>query len=127
MLKYCYRSMFEGCTSLTKAPELHASSLVFYCYDRIFYGCTALNEVDVSFTKWTGNTLNNWLYKVASVGTFKKLMALSDESSNIPKSWGIIETDEPLNRSTLTLTAATADSKVKLTKYRYRFFIKFKI
>jgi hypothetical protein len=29
---YCYRSMFEGCTGLTTAPELPATTLASYCY-----------------------------------------------------------------------------------------------
>ena len=39
---YCYTSMFEGCTSLTTAPELPATTLASYCYDSMFKGCTSL-------------------------------------------------------------------------------------
>ena len=38
----CYNSMFEGCTSLTTAPELPATALAEYCYTAMFYGCTSL-------------------------------------------------------------------------------------
>ena len=38
----CYQSMFQGCTSLTTAPELPATSLVNDCYYNMFYGCTSL-------------------------------------------------------------------------------------
>ena len=41
---YCYRSMFEGCIGLTRAPELPATSLSAYCYLSMFYGCTGLTE-----------------------------------------------------------------------------------
>ena len=41
---YCYRSMFEGCIGLTRAPELPATSLSAYCYLSMFYGCTGLIE-----------------------------------------------------------------------------------
>jgi hypothetical protein len=40
--KSCYYAMFYGCTSLTTAPELPATTLATYCYDRMFYGCTSL-------------------------------------------------------------------------------------
>lgn len=40
----CYMQMFEGCTSLTEAPELPATSLANECYERMFYGCTSLKE-----------------------------------------------------------------------------------
>ena len=39
---YCYESMFDGCTSLTKAPELPATTLADFCYNNMFYCCTSL-------------------------------------------------------------------------------------
>ena len=39
---YCYRSMFQGCTSLTMAPELPATTLANECYSWMFSGCTSL-------------------------------------------------------------------------------------
>ena len=42
LIKYCYMSMFEGCTSLTTAPELPATALESGCYGEIFRGCTSL-------------------------------------------------------------------------------------
>ena len=38
---YC-REMFSGCTSLTTAPELPATTLANYCYSFMFQGCTSL-------------------------------------------------------------------------------------
>ena len=38
----CYRSMFYGCTALTKAPDLPATTLKIDCYSYMFYGCTSL-------------------------------------------------------------------------------------
>ena len=38
----CYRDLFSGCTSLTKAPELPATNLVGYCYYSMFRSCTSL-------------------------------------------------------------------------------------
>ena len=39
---YCYSSMFSGCTSLTTAPALPATTLTEGCYGNMFYNCTAL-------------------------------------------------------------------------------------
>ena len=39
---YCYGYMFQGCTSLTTAPELPATTLEYYCYYYMFNGCTSL-------------------------------------------------------------------------------------
>ena len=38
----CYRSMFSGCTSLTKAPALPTTTLANYCYYQMFQSCTSL-------------------------------------------------------------------------------------
>ena len=42
LANYCYNSMFYGCTSLTTAPELPATTLAYYCYSSMFYGCANL-------------------------------------------------------------------------------------
>ena len=38
----CYSSMFQGCTSLTTAPELPATTLTENCYYGMFWNCTSL-------------------------------------------------------------------------------------
>ena len=43
-----YYSMFEGCTSLTRAPELPATNAPSYCYASMFKGCTSLLKVPAS-------------------------------------------------------------------------------
>ena len=40
----CYASMFNGCTSLTKAPELPATTMNRYCYSHMFDGCSSLTK-----------------------------------------------------------------------------------
>ena len=42
LANYCYREMFYGCTSLTTAPALPATTLANYCYQSMFQGCTSL-------------------------------------------------------------------------------------
>ena len=39
---FCYSEMFRRCTSLTAAPELPATTLTGYCYYFMFYNCTSL-------------------------------------------------------------------------------------
>ena len=41
----CYMFMFDGCTSLTTAPELPAKILAESCYEGMFQGCTSLTIV----------------------------------------------------------------------------------
>ena len=38
----CYWGMFQGCTSLTTAPELPATTLEYGCYSGMFRSCTSL-------------------------------------------------------------------------------------
>lgn len=42
--EYCYFCMFNGCTSLTQAPELPATTLADGCYSSMFYDCTSLTQ-----------------------------------------------------------------------------------
>lgn len=41
----CYNGMFNGCTGLTRVPELPATTLAYGCYINMFYGCTNLTTV----------------------------------------------------------------------------------
>lgn len=38
----CYTNMFRECTSLTTAPDLPATTLADYCYSAMFQGCSSL-------------------------------------------------------------------------------------
>ncbi|MCQ2603948.1 MAG: leucine-rich repeat protein [Spirochaetia bacterium] len=40
----CYAFMFFGCSSLTSAPELPAKTLAEYCYGSMFSGCSSLTS-----------------------------------------------------------------------------------
>ena len=61
----CYQNMFFGCTGLTTAPALPATTLANYCYYGMFNGCT---KIKLSTTK-TGSYVNE--YRVPTVGTGK--------------------------------------------------------
>ena len=45
MANYCYSYMFQGCTSLTTAPALPATTLADSCYSNMFSDCTSLTTV----------------------------------------------------------------------------------
>lgn len=44
MAASCYEYMFSGCTSLTSAPALPATTLAEGCYKMMFAGCTSLRS-----------------------------------------------------------------------------------
>ena len=54
----CYYCMFQGCTSLTTAPELPATTLASSCYDNMFSGCTSL----ITTPALPATTLANYCY-----------------------------------------------------------------
>ena len=47
LAQQCYSYMFRGCQSLIKAPELPATTLSGSCYSRMFDGCQSLTEAPV--------------------------------------------------------------------------------
>jgi hypothetical protein len=77
--------MFKNCILLTSAPDLLAETLADSCYACMFAGCIKLSKIEVGFKKWeiqdnslisssSSSLINsatwNWLYGVASTGTF---------------------------------------------------------
>ena len=44
MADYCYAYMFYGCTGLTQAPALPATTVAIYCYAYMFRACTGLTQ-----------------------------------------------------------------------------------
>ena len=86
--------MFSGCTSLTTAPELPATTLAAYCYQSTFSGCTSLTTVSVSFISWDeeNSATSNWLDDVAATGTFTCPAALDTttrDGSHVPEGWTV--------------------------------------
>ena len=98
----CYSSMFYGCTSLTTAPELPATTLGNWCYSRMFQGCTSLNYVKAMFTAQDAATHTQyWLNNVSATGTFvKNPEALWSESDIIPSGWIVEPFDYTLTPET---------------------------
>lgn len=71
---YSYNQMFRNCTSLTEGPDLPATTVPERCYNMMFRGCTNLNKLKAMMLTAPG-TLNNtylWLDGVSATGTFIK-------------------------------------------------------
>ena len=87
---YCYNSMFKGCQSLTKAPELPATVLRDYCYGGMFKGCQSLKEVRISATKEASFSIVQWLNNVSATGDFycdPNATIFPTGESGIPSGW----------------------------------------
>ena len=65
--------MFGGCTGLSTAPELPATTLANDCYSYMFSNCSSLNYIKAMFTTTPSTTYTkNWVSGVAASGTFVK-------------------------------------------------------
>ena len=106
---YCYSGMFSNCTSLTSAPELPATELADNCYSGMFQGCTNLNYIKALFTTdpSTGDYTTDWVFGVASTGTFVKNSDAAWEvtgNNGVPTGWNVEYCPE-LNEQYLTFVA----------------------
>lgn len=90
----CYDGMFKGCSSLTKAPDLPATTLANGCYYQMFQVCTILNYVKMLATDISASgCLSNWVRGVAATGTFVKAASatLPTGASGIPTGWTVVD------------------------------------
>lgn len=114
----CYYSMFEGCTGITKAPELPATTLAPYCYNGMFYECESLEKAPVlsattlvdncyagmfcyctqlNYVKCLATDISatdctdDWLCNVSDTGTFIKAEGANwpTGDSGIPENWSV--------------------------------------
>jgi len=72
----CYYSMFQGCNSLTSAPALPATTLADCCYDSMFIGCTSLAIApELPATTLADYCYENMFYGCSSLTTAPALPA----------------------------------------------------
>ena len=82
---YCFRSLFEDCSSLTKAPELPATTVTEKCYAGMFWGCTNLTQApELPATTLAKRCYNNMFSGCTSLTQAPKLPAttLADNCYN---------------------------------------------
>ena len=91
----CYHQMFYDCINLTMSPELPATILFKSCYNSMFSNCKKLNSITMLATDINAfESLNNWVYGVASTGTFtkaKSLKSIPSGTNGIPNGWTIVD------------------------------------
>ena len=89
----CYQYMFKGCSSLITAPELPATTLANSCYTYMFDGCSKLSYIKMLATDISASScLTNWVGSVASTGTFVKhtdMTSLPTGTNGIPEGWTV--------------------------------------
>lgn len=120
----CYREMFTGC-AIAEAPVLRATTLTLQCYYWMFYGCSNLSNVkcmatDINYSECT----YNWLYGVASQGTFVKAANMNDWPSGangIPEGWTVLNDDgtAPIAPSKYLTFTSEGTTKLSLSNQGY--------
>jgi hypothetical protein len=110
----CYNGMFYGCTSLTTAPALPATRLAAQCYQSMFYGCTNLDYIKCLATYISASyCTNNWVDGVSQYGTFIKNETMQNWTTGvngIPTTWVVTTDDCPA----VKFIAKQANSMVRL-------------
>ena len=115
---YCFSKLFQGCTSLTTAPDLPATTLANYCYSSMFRDCTGLQNdtpiiyaetmadnclflmfdgarnikrLEVHITNWDTTKATNWVNLVLPGGVFKKPSGttIPTGTNGIPSGWTV--------------------------------------
>ena len=118
----CYDDMFSGCISLTQAPALPATTLEFSCYRGMFSGCSNLNYIKMLATDISATIcLSNWVDGVASSGTFVKhpdMNSLQTGDSGIPNGW-IVEDYVETNLITFTIDGVEYQAEEGMTWEEY--------
>lgn len=88
---WCFGRMFQGCTSLVKAPELKDVTTATQCYQWMFINCSNLSYIKCMQKTLSANTFTNWVQNVASTGTFikDKDTEWNTGNSGIPTGWTV--------------------------------------
>ena len=91
--EYAFSYMFQGCTGLTAAPSLPATTLAQSCYSYMFYSCTGLTSAIVLAESWDIVNSGMWLYGVSGLGSFSKPKSTDIPYGNggIPIGWTVID------------------------------------
>ncbi len=94
----CYKNMFAGCTSLTRAPVLPAKKMMNQCYNNMFNGCSNLSYIKCLARESmnASQCFQNWVSGVSGTGTFVKYTGINWNSgtSGRPSNWQVLEATE---------------------------------
>lgn len=89
----CYYYMFRGCSSLISAPELPATTLAEGCYQQMFNSCSSLNYIKCLATDISAsNSTSLWVSNTSATGTFVKASTMSSwttGNNGIPANWTV--------------------------------------
>lgn len=68
MAATCYRNMFLNCSSLVDAPYLPATYINNNCYQRMFEGCTSLKLIKMNGANYDSGCFTDWVKGMSAGG-----------------------------------------------------------
>ena len=84
----CYSAMFDGCTSLTEAPKLPATTVAYSCYSAMFRNCSKLTTApELPATKLASYCYANMFNKCKNLNYIKMLATNIDNNSFSLNTW----------------------------------------
>ena len=79
----CYSYMFQDCTGLTKAPELPATTLATSCYSYMFYGCAGLTKApELPATTLAISCYNGMFYGCSNLNYIKAMFTSTPNNND---------------------------------------------
>ena len=116
---FCYFNMFYGCTNLTIAPELPATTLTTQCYDSMFWGCTNLTTASaLPATTLADYCYNYMFYGCSSFKVSSTKTGTYQHAWRIPTS-GTASAQKYWNTSMLENTGGTFTSNPSINTTYY--------
>ena len=84
----CYESMFDNCTSLMQAPELPATTIATNCYSRMFFNCTSLTQApELPATTLTDNCYASMFYGCTNLNYVKAMFITNQRLGTYLQQW----------------------------------------
>ena len=83
----CYYSMFKNCTGLTSAPTLPATTLAYGCYGSMFNGCTSLTTAPTLPATTLVSNCYGSMFDCCSSLTYIKALFTTAPGSSTTDNW----------------------------------------
>ena len=83
----CYSSMFNGCTGLTTAPELPATTLVSDCYSNMFNGCRSLTTAPELPATTLADSCYEYMFNGCTSLNYIKCLATDISANGCTTNW----------------------------------------
>ena len=110
---YCYSSMFNGCTGLVSAPALPATTLAVGCYSSMFNGCTGLTTAPALPATTLAESCYNFMFYGCTGISSHDVATLNDSQNTFKNNTSCasltIHADTPPTIGNNTITGLKAD------------------